>query len=101
MTTPIYPSLQQQQDDIMERFNFERVQKAMHAINWTWMGRPVTTDMLKSTALELMDNVMRARDAGWRSVATGGLEARIDKVCGQDRMTLTFSVESVAAPQVN
>lgn len=99
MTTPNFPPLHQQQRDIMERFNFERVLTAMHALNWTWLGKKVTIEMLQSNAMELMDSVQRQRVEGWKSVATGGFEARIDDVCGQDRMSQAFCVESVDAPQ--
>jgi len=99
MQFTIFPPLQQQQRDIMERFNFERVLNAMHALNWTWMGKKVTIEMLQSNAMELMDNVQRQRVKGWKSVSTGGFEARIDEVCGQDRMSLSFCVESIDAPQ--
>lgn len=99
MTTMTMPPLDQQQRDIMERFNFERVLQTMHALNWTWMGEVVTLDKLKSTAMQLMDHVQReyASEEGWKSVATGGFEARIDAVNGCDRMSLSFCVESIDA----
>ncbi len=87
-------SLLQQQAEIMERFDFERVLIAMHALNWKWVGETVTIEDLKRTAMQLMDSVQQERTKGWRSVATGGFEARIDEVCGQDQLTLTFKVES-------
>lgn len=97
------PPLPQQQRDIMERFNFERVLKAMHALNWTWLGETVELEDLKRTAMQLMDSVQNAHEGseGWKSVATGGFEARIDEVCGCVRMSLLFCVESVDAPLDN
>jgi hypothetical protein len=93
------PSLEQQQADIMDRFNFERVLVAMHALNWTWIGETVTLDKLKATAMSLMNDVQKEynQENGWRSVATGGFEARIDPICGCDRMSLMFCVESIDA----
>jgi hypothetical protein len=94
------PPLEQQQIDIMERFNFERVLIAMHALNWTWLGEPVTLEKLKQTANRLMADVQKEynQENGWRSVATGGFEARIDPICDQQRLSLSFHVESVDAP---
>ena len=94
------PSLELQQADIMDSFNFERVLIAMHALNWTWMGEEVTLEKLKRTANSLLTDVQKEynQENGWRSVATGGFEARIDPVCGQMRLTLSFCVESIDAP---
>jgi hypothetical protein len=94
------PSLEQQQADIMDRFNFERVLVAMHALNWTWIGETVTLEKLKATAMSLLTDVQKEynQENGWRSVATGGFEARIDPICGCDRMSLMFCVENVDAP---
>lgn len=96
------PPLSQQQADIMERFNFERVLKAMHALNWTWLGETVELEDLKRTAMILMDSVRHAHEdsEGWKSVATGGFEARIDETRGCYCMSLSFSVESVDAPML-
>jgi len=100
MTTMTMPPLDQQQRDIMEGFNFERVLQTMHALNWTWMGKTVALEDLKRTALSLMDRVCDeyAKAEGWKSVATGGFEARIDEMRGCSRLSLAFCVESVDAP---
>jgi hypothetical protein len=94
------PSLEQQQADIMERFNFERVLVAMHALNWTWLGEPVTLEQIKRTANGLLTDVRTTytEATGWRSISTGGFEARIDPVCDYVRMSLMFCVESIDAP---
>ena len=92
--------LNEQVNDIMNRFNFARVLTVMHAINWTWRGKVVEVNELKSTAIYLMDQVSRAYfDNGnvWASVSTGGFVARIENQKGVPRMSLTFSVETVDA----
>lgn len=94
------PTLDQQINDIMNRFNFTRVLQVMHAINWTWRGQVVDLDDLKSTAMELMDQAVRhylANDGRWSLVATGGFTARVEEVAAGARVSLTFSIESVDA----
>lgn len=94
------PTLDQQINDIMNRFNFDRVLKTMHAINWTWRGQVVDLDDLKSTAMHLMDEAVRsylANDGRWSLVGTGGFTARVDEVTAGARVSLTFSIESVDA----
>jgi hypothetical protein len=100
MTT--LPTLYQQQQDIMSRFDFERVQVAMQALNWTWQSRPVTVDMMKATVMELMDRTAQKYNGvdGWCSIATGGFEARVDEVGGSARMSLSFRIESIDASLV-
>jgi hypothetical protein len=96
----IVPTLDQQINDIMNRFNFTRVLQVMHAINWTWRGQVVDLDDLKSTAMQLMDEAVRsyhANDGRWALVGTGGFTARVDEVTAGARLSLTFSIESVDA----
>jgi hypothetical protein len=98
-----FPSLQQQENDIMNRFNFERVLVTMHALNWTWFdGGPVTVDDLKNTALTLLGMVQNEheRSTGWKAASTGGFEARIDEQGGYARMSLAFRVDWVDAAPV-
>lgn len=83
-------------DDIMHRFNFAKVLIAMHALNWTWLGEEVTVKKLQSTAMELLDTVVREyeRDPnGWKTVATGGFQARIDIFNDQPLLSLAFLIE--------
>lgn len=97
-----FPSLQQQENDIMNRFNFDRVLVTMHALNWTWLGRPATIDELKNIALHLMGSVQNAYEGstGWKAISTGGFEARIDEQGGYARMSLAFRAESVDASPI-
>jgi hypothetical protein len=94
------PTLDQQINDLMNRFNFARVLQVMQAINWTWRGQAVNLDDLKSTAMELMDQAVRhyrANDGRRAQVSTGGFAARVEETDKGARLTLTFSVESVDA----
>ena len=94
------PTLDQQINDIMNRFNFDRVLKTMHAINWTWRGQSVDLNDLKSTAMHLMDQAVRSyqtNDGRWAQVSTGGFAARVEELSAGARLTLTFSIESVDA----
>jgi hypothetical protein len=94
------PTLFQQQNDIMERFDFERVLKAMHALNWTWLGKTVTLEDLKRNAIYLMDTVSQRHTEfpkGWKSVATGGFEARVTEMNDGMCLSLAFCVSSVDA----
>ena len=94
------PTLYQQENDIMNRFNFARCLQVMQAINWTWRGQAVDIDDLKSTATELMDQAIRHYQTNvgrWAQVSTGGFAARVEETDKGARLTLTFSVESVDA----
>ena len=94
------PTLDQQINDIMNRFNFARVLTVMHAINWTWRGEVVDLNDLKSTAMQMMDDAVRSYHANagsWVSVGTGGFTARVEDQKGSPRVSLAFSVESVDA----
>jgi hypothetical protein len=88
-------------DDIMERFDWERVQRTMKALNWTWArSHPdvPTIDQLKSTARECLEQVVRTykESPGWNFVATGGFYARIyDFKAGNTELNLAFEVETV------
>ena len=48
-------------DDIMDEFNFDKVQKAMDCLDWKWVGEDVTVGMLKTEARRLLRNAVEAR----------------------------------------
>ena len=89
------PTLAEQQIDVLERFNYQKVLTVMHALNWTWMGKKVTIEDLKRCGKELTDWVInRSNEAdGIRSVSTGGFEARVDEYEFGYRLSLNFIVE--------
>lgn len=94
-------SLYNQSRDIMDRFDFEKVQKVMSFLNWHWVstgGGVPSIDQLKATALQLMDYAIQgyeesANKAHSYSTATGGFEATVAPYCGKARVTLLFYVD--------
>ena len=70
-------------DDIMDEFNFARVQNVMDYLNWKWAGEYVTVEMLKQTARRLLREAADLRlgdykDTHWEQgviCATGGFQA--------------------------
>jgi hypothetical protein len=89
-------TLDTQQNDIMNSFDFDKVLKVMHAMDWTWQGQVVTLDRLKSTSHYLLDRVILdyKRRNKWCACATGGFKARIDVLAnGAPRLTLSFIIE--------
>lgn len=97
------PSFGAQENDIMYRFNFERVLQVMHAINWRWLGQEVTMSDLKRTALQLMDTAVRNYQEGnssWTSVSTGGFTARVDELDYGPRLSLSFSIEQAEGRRI-
>lgn len=97
------PTLYQQVDDVMNRFNFDLVLHTMHLMNWRWRGEVVTRDDLLSNAHYLLDSAIRSyqdNDSSWAMVSTGGFVARIDEFSAGPRLSLAFTVESVDARMV-
>lgn len=96
------PSLFFQGQDIMERFDFNRVHIAMQALNWGWRGDGVPSiPQLKATAQQLLDYAIlgydgldaEARKFGY-TTATGGFEARVETFTkAPPRLSLIFAVE--------
>ena len=73
-------------DDIIDEFNFEKVQKTMHALDWTWASTQMTVPSiseLKNTARYLLINAYNMRQGEYKDThpevpvecATGGFVA--------------------------
>ena len=70
-------------DDIMDEFNFARVQNVMDYLGWKWAGEYVTVEMLKETARRLLREAADLRlgdykDTHWELGiinGTGGFQA--------------------------
>lgn len=70
-------------DEIMEEFDFHKVQMAMEYVGWKWAGEHVTIEMLKETAKRLLNTAAKIRlsdykDSHWEQgimSATGGFQA--------------------------
>lgn len=78
-------------DDIMDEFNFARVQNVMDYLGWKWAGEYVTVEMLKETARRLLREAADLRlgdykDTHWEQgviCATGGFQAMA--WCNEDK----------------
>jgi len=95
-------TLSSQINGIMDRFDFEKVLKVMHFLNWRWNGKDLTVGDLKSNALYLFDCVITGyeesehKEYGF-SCATGGFVAEVITFSNADpRLQLTFYVDQTA-----
>jgi hypothetical protein len=78
-------------DDIMDEFDFYKVQEVMEYLNWRWAGEYVTIDMLKEAAKRLLRTAAELRlgdykDEHWEQgimSATGGFQAMA--FCNEDK----------------
>lgn len=78
-------------DDIMDEFNFARVQNVMDYLGWKWTGEYVTVEMLKETAKRCLREAADLRlgdykDTHWEQgviCATGGFQAMA--WCNEDK----------------
>ena len=77
--------------EIMEEFDFDKVQDAMDYLNWRWVGQHVTVEMLREEAERLLRNAAKLRLGDWIDEhweqgimsATGGLQAMA--FCDEDK----------------
>lgn len=85
---------------IMDRFDFEKIQKVMAFLNWRWLGTGVPSiHQLKSTAHEMLSGCVqmfeeKGRPATGMVWSTGGFTATVQ--CfdnGAPRLDLVFYVE--------
>ena len=82
-------------DDILENFNFDRVQIAMDYLNWKWAGEYVTTKMLVKEARRLLREAAGTRlrqfnDTHWKvgvTHSTGGFHATA--YCNESKTKIT------------
>jgi hypothetical protein len=78
-------------DDIMDEFNFAKVQNAMDCLNWEWRGEYVTMEMLRDEAERLLHGVAEMRLGQYKNepynqpiiYSTGGLQA--SAFCDEDK----------------
>ena len=82
-------------NDIIEEFNFDKVQLAMEYLCWKWRGEDVTIDMLKETAIEVLRDAAESRlnyfkDSHWElgvTCGTGGLQ--VTAHCDEEKTKIT------------
>ena len=78
-------------DDIMDEFNFAKVQNVMDHLNWKWVGEYVTMEMLRNEAERLLHGAAEMRlgkykDEHWEQGiihGTGGFQAMA--FCNEDK----------------
>ena len=81
--------------NIIQEFNFEKVQTAMNVLGWKWRGEDVTIDMLKTESIRLLKDAVKLRlgnlsDEHWElgiTCGTGGLQATA--CCDEDKTKIT------------
>ena len=82
-TIPDIDPVEEMIEDIMENFDWARVQLVMHYLGWRWVSEYVTIEMLKKEAERLLRGAIESRLVEFQDVhhesgvinATGGLEA--------------------------
>ena len=81
--------------NIIQEFDFEKVQTAMNVLGWKWVGQDVTIDMLKTESIRLLKDAAKLRlvnlnDEHWElgiACYTGGLQAKA--YCDEDKTKIT------------
>ena len=81
--------------NIIQEFDFEKVQTAMNVLGWKWVGQDVTIDMLKTESIRLLKDVAKLRlenlnDEYWELgiiCSIGGLQATA--YCDEDKTKIT------------
>jgi hypothetical protein len=82
-------------DDIMDEFNFAKVQNVMDHLGWKWVGEYVTIEMLRKKAEHLLRGAAEARlgaykDTHWEQGiinGTGGFQAMA--FCNESKTKIT------------
>jgi hypothetical protein len=82
-------------NDIMDEFNFAQVQYVMNYLNWQWLGKHVTIEMLREEAERLLHGAAEMRlgkykDEHWEQGiihSTGGFQAMA--FCNEDKTKIT------------
>jgi len=81
--------------NIIQEFDFEKVQTAMNVLGWRWVGQDVTINMLKTESIRLLKDAVKLRlgnlsDEHWElgiTCGTGGLQATA--YCDEDKTKIT------------
>jgi hypothetical protein len=81
--------------NIIQEFDFEKVQTVMNVLGWRWVGQDVTINMLKTESIRLLKDAVKLRlgnlsDEHWElgiTCGTGGLQATA--YCDEDKNKIT------------
>ncbi len=82
-------------DDILDNFDFERVKKAMDALEWKYFDsaeKTINTYELRKTARYLLKSLIPHASKDYYMVGTGGFQATVVN-CGDPVFKLQFVVE--------
>ena len=82
-------------EDILNEFDFDKVERAMEALNWKWRGETPTLYDLREEALRLLRGAAKSRLGDFKDThhdvaiinACGGFEARA--YCNEDKTKIT------------
>ena len=81
--------------DIIDEFDFDKVERTMEALNWKWRGETPTLYDLRKEAEHLLRGAAKSRLSDFKDThhdvaiinATGGFEARA--YCNEDKTKIT------------
>ena len=81
---PVVKDLEYMINDIMEEFDFDKVERAMDALNWRWRGQIPSIEDLREEAERLLRGAAASRLGAYKDshhevasvYATGGFEAK-------------------------
>lgn len=75
-------------DEVMDHFDFHRVQQVMQATNWIWVGTDFGVPTEPEIRVQARGLLNRAFETGY--IATGGFSAEYDR--STDSLSLNFEV---------
>ena len=83
-------------NDLLDKFNFNKVHIAMTALNWKWAsaeeGVPSIYE-LRKTARRLLEDLLEAKIT---NISTGGFTAKCDFIENEKYLSLKFTLEEDA-----
>ena len=89
-------TLEEQIEEIMDEFDFEKVHKVMKLLNWKWVGADDGVPRIAEMRRSARDHLARVANvkSGAIGSASGGFVARRETVEGQQRLSLAFEIAS-------
>ena len=83
-------------NDLLDKFDFNKVHIAMNALNWKWAtaenGVPTIYE-LRKTARRLLEDLVEAKIT---NISTGGFTAKFDFIDNEKCFLLKFTLEEEA-----
>jgi hypothetical protein len=92
---PLVNDLEHMIKEIIDEFDFDKVERTMEALNWKWRGETPTLYDLRKEAEHLLRGAAKSRLSDFKDThhdvaiinATGGFEARA--YCNEDKTKIT------------